>query len=86
MVTTALGITAAVWAILMAVSPLLQVKDVRRRGSSEGISTRYLGVLLVGFCMWIAYGAARHDLPLIVPNSVALAVMAFTIGVVVRNR
>jgi hypothetical protein len=41
MVTTALGIAAASWAILMALSPILQVREIVRRGSSEGISIGY---------------------------------------------
>ena len=86
MVTTALGIAAASWAILMALSPILQVREIVRRGSSEGISIGYFGVLLVGFGLWVSYGVARHDLPLVVPNSVAFLVMGCTIAVVLRTR
>jgi MtN3 and saliva related transmembrane protein len=84
--TTALGFTAASWALLMALSPLLQVREIRRRRSSAGISITYFCVLLVGFGLWVAYGLARHDLPLVLPNSVALLVMAATIAVVRRHR
>jgi len=41
-----------------------------------------MGVLLVGFALWIAYGVASDDVPLIVPNCVALAVTASTIAIV----
>jgi MtN3 and saliva related transmembrane protein len=85
-VTTVLGVSAASWAMLMAVSPLLQVREIRRRRSSAGVSLGYFLVLLVGFALWIAYGIARHDLPLVLPNSIALLVTAFTIAVVVRHR
>ena len=85
-VTTVLGITAASWAMLMAVSPLLQVRQIRRRRSSAGVSIGYFVVLLVGFAFWIAYGVARRDLPLVLPNSVALLVTAFTIAVALRHR
>jgi MtN3 and saliva related transmembrane protein len=86
MVTTALGIAAATWAVVMAVSPLLQVREILRRGSSEGISASYFAVLVGGFCLWIAYGVARHDVPLVVPNSAAVAVTLFTIAVILRKR
>jgi uncharacterized protein with PQ loop repeat len=82
MVATTLGLTAASWAIVMALSPLLQVREIVRRGSSEGVSVGYFLVLLVGFALWVAYGVARHDLPLVIPNCVAFAVMAGAIGVV----
>jgi MtN3 and saliva related transmembrane protein len=85
MVSSALGITAAAWAVVMALSPLLQVREIIRRGSSEGISVGYFGVLLVGFGLWVAYGVASCDLPLVVPNSVAFVVMGCTIWVAVRR-
>lgn len=86
MLSTALGVTAASWAILMALSPLLQAREIVRRRSSEGISLGYFGVLLVGFGLWAAYGLASGDLPLVVPNTVALVVMAATIALVLRLR
>ena len=66
--TTALGVTAATWAMFMALSPLLQVREIRRRRSSDGVSIAYFCVLLVGFALWVAYGLARGDLPLVVPT------------------
>jgi uncharacterized protein with PQ loop repeat len=86
MVSTALGITAASWAIVMALSPLLQIREILRRGSSQGISIGYFVVLLVGFGLWIAYGIASHDLPLVIPNCVAFLVMGCTIAVVLDKR
>jgi MtN3 and saliva related transmembrane protein len=84
--TTALGVAAASWAVLMALSPLLQVREIRRRQSSAGVSTGYLCVLVVGFALWVSYGLARRELPLVIPNSVALLVMAHTIFVALRYR
>ena len=52
MVSTALGITAASWAVAMALSPLLQIREILRRRSSQGISIGYFAVLLVGFGLW----------------------------------
>lgn len=84
--TTVLGVAAGSWALLMALSPLLQVREIRRRQSSAGVSTGYFCVLVVGFALWVSYGLASHDLPLVVPNSVALLVMAHTITVALRYR
>ena len=44
-------------------------------GVREGISVGYLAVLLIGFALWVSYGIVRHDLPLVVPNSVAFLVI-----------
>jgi uncharacterized protein with PQ loop repeat len=84
--TTVLGVAAATWALLMALSPLLPIREIRRRRSSAGVSIAYFAVLFVGFALWIAYGYARRDLPLIIPNSVALLVTAQTILVARRYR
>jgi len=86
MLRTAFGLAAASWAVAMAVSPLFQVRLIGRRRSSAGISVWYPLVLLVGFVLWVGYGIASHDLPLVVPNALAFAVMAFTIGAILRYR
>jgi MtN3 and saliva related transmembrane protein len=86
MASTALGLAAASWAVVMALSPILQIREIRRRNSSEGISLAYFGVLLVGFGLWVSYGIASHDLPLVVPNSVAFLVMGCTITVALHKR
>ena len=84
--STALGVAAATWGMVMALSPLLQIREIRRRRSSEGISIGYFGVLLVGFALWAAYGLAREDVPLVIPNCVALVVASLTIAVALRLR
>jgi MtN3 and saliva related transmembrane protein len=86
MTSTALGITAASWAVVMALSPILQIREIVRRRSSEGISIGYFTVLLVGFGLWVSYGIASHDLPLVVPNSVAFLIMGCTIAVALDKR
>jgi MtN3 and saliva related transmembrane protein len=84
--TDALGAVAASWGVLMALSPLLQIRRMLGRRSSADVSLAYLGVLELGFTLWIAYGIALGNAVLIVPNSVAFVIGAATIGVAVRYR
>jgi uncharacterized protein with PQ loop repeat len=84
MLSTALGLLAASWAVVMALGPVLQIREILRRRSSAGLSLGYLAVLLVVFALWVAYGVASDDLPLVVPNTLAFLVMCVTIGAVVR--
>jgi MtN3 and saliva related transmembrane protein len=84
--TTTLAVAAASWAVLMALSPLLQIRAVVRRGSSREVSIGYFAVLLVGFGLWLAYGCALGNLALIVPNIIAIVVCGGTIGVAIRYR
>jgi hypothetical protein len=37
MVSTALGLTAASWAVLMALSPILQIREIMRRHSGGNL-------------------------------------------------
>ena len=85
-VSTVLGLTASAWAIMMALAPLLQVREIRARGSSSGISAATYRVLLVGFGLWAAYGVADENLVLVVPNLVAGVVAIATLVVIARYR
>jgi uncharacterized protein with PQ loop repeat len=77
-VASILAVAAASWAVLMGLAPLLQVRRMVQRQSSEDVSIGYLMVLLPGFALWILYGIATSNLALVVPNAVALAVRAAT--------
>jgi uncharacterized protein with PQ loop repeat len=81
-----LAVAAASCGIAMGLSPLLQLRRVAIRRSSADVSVAYLGVLLVGFMLWLSYGIALHDAPLIVSNVVALATNVVTIATVLRFR
>lgn len=77
----ALGVVAAGWGVLMAVSPLLQIRRMLSRQSSADVSIGYLAVLEFGFLLWVGYGIALGNLVITVPNTVAAIVGAATIAV-----
>ena len=79
--TTLLAVLASGWGIAMAIAPTLQIRHMIARRSSSGISIPYLGVLVVGFALWFAYGIALGNLALIIPNTVAFIVGSATIAV-----
>ncbi len=81
-----LAVTAATWAIAMALGPLLQIRTIVEQRSSSGNSVGYFVILLVGFALWMAYGVAASNLALIIPNAVAAVVIAATIAVAWRYR
>ena len=66
--------------------PLLQIRRMISQQSSRDVSIGYFCVLLGGFALWLAYGAAIANLALIVPNAVAFGVGCLTVGVAVRYR
>jgi MtN3 and saliva related transmembrane protein len=84
--TTVLAAAAATWGVAMAVSPVLQIRRIRRHRSSRDVSLGYYAVLMVGFLLWVAYGVALANPALIVPNAVAFAVGVATVAVALRYR
>jgi MtN3 and saliva related transmembrane protein len=85
-VESVLAVTAATWAIAMALGPVLQIRRIVEHRSSGGNSVGYFLILLVGFALWMAYGVAASNLALIIPNAVAAVVMTATIAVTWRFR
>jgi uncharacterized protein with PQ loop repeat len=85
-VTDALAVVAASWGVMMALSPVLQLRRILERRSSADLSITYLSVLQIGFTLWIAYGVSLGNLAIAVPNTVAFLVGAATIAIAFRFR
>jgi len=86
MATTILAATASSWAVLMGIAPVLQIRRMLREQSSRQVSVGYFMILLIGFLLWIAYGATAGILALVIPNAVALLVGSTVVIVAVRLR
>lgn len=84
--TDALAVLAAGWGVLMALAPLLQMRRMLERRSSADVSIAYLGVLQVGFSLWVVYGLSLPNVALVVPNSVAFIIGLATITIAIRFR
>ena len=70
----------------MGIAPVLQIRCMLRARSSREVSITCFAVLLVGFLLWIIYGAAAGILVLVIPNAVALLIGAAVIAVACRLR
>ena len=86
MATTVLASAASSWAVLMGIAPVLQIRRILREQSSREVSVGYFIILLIGFLLWIAYGAAAGIPALVIPNIVALLVGATVIIVALQLR
>jgi uncharacterized protein with PQ loop repeat len=62
----------AVSGIAMSIAPLLQVRLIWQRRSSEGVSLGLPIIFLVGVFIWLAYGIALEDPAIIVPEVVGV--------------
>jgi uncharacterized protein with PQ loop repeat len=81
-----LGVAATVCGVAMGLSPLLQLRTVVERRSSDDISVPYLAVLTAGFVLWLAYGVALGNAALIISNAVALISYLATTAAVLKYR
>ena len=86
MAQTFLATAASSWAVLMGIAPALQIRNMLRQRSSREVSITYFAVLLVGFLLWIAYGAAAGLPALVIPNTVALLIGTTVVIVALRLR
>ena len=71
-----------------AASLLLQARRLRRLGTACEISIPIRVVSLTGYAVWLAYGLAIEDLPLILVDAAGLAgaILVLRITVVLRRR
>jgi MtN3 and saliva related transmembrane protein len=83
---TVLAVAASSWAVLMGIAPVLQIRRMLREHSARDVSIAYFAILLVGFLLWIGYGAAAGLPALVIPNIVATLVGTAVIAVAVRLR
>lgn len=58
---------------------LPQLIRIIKEKSAGNLSLLTLGVLLTGLCLWVAYGAVKPDVPVIITNAVASVITLLTI-------
>lgn len=72
--TETLAVITTVWGVVMALSPLLQMRVIMREQDASGTSLGWVVILLVGFALWLVYGLVNGVVPIIVTNVVAISV------------
>lgn len=83
-----LSAATSTWAVIMALSPALQIRAMLETKSSRDVSIGYFAVLVIGFGLWVAYGWREGDPVLYVPNSIAalVALATITLALYLRRR
>lgn len=82
MVSSGLGVLGG---ILTMLPQLLESVQRRWAGLVSEVSLATLGLLLAGQSLWLAYGLARPDVPIIVTNVIAVTVTSALIAVEWRS-
>jgi uncharacterized protein with PQ loop repeat len=83
-----LATTGTAFGLLGATSLLLQARRLRRLGTACEISIPIRLVSLAGYAIWLAYGIAIRDVPLIVVDLAGLggAVLVLHITLALRSQ
>lgn len=78
MVSSGIGVLGG---ILTTTPQLVESVQRRRAGLGSEVSLAALGLLLAGQSLWLAYGLARPDWPIIITNVIAVSVTSILIVV-----
>lgn len=81
-----LAICATAYGLVGATSSLLQVRRMVAVGGASELSLGFIATLTGGYSVWLVYGFAAGDLPLIIVDGVGLLCGALTLSVAVRLR
>jgi len=86
--TTVLGTAGTLIGLVAAMSLLLQARRLARLGSACEVSIPVRLVALCGYTIWLAYGVAIGDIPLILVDlaGVVGAVLVLRVTVALRRR
>jgi MtN3 and saliva related transmembrane protein len=77
-----IGLVAA---CLTTLAFLPQVVQTWRSGSTEGLNLPMLVVLTTGIALWLVYGLASGQLPVILANGVTLILVAVLLAMKLRD-
>lgn len=86
MISSVLAAVVTIYGVAGALASLLQLRRMRRRRSSQDVSLAYLSVVSGGYVLWLAYGIAIENLPLILVDALGGAAIFATLSVAVRLR
>ena len=84
--TQLLGAAATIYGLGGALSVLLQARRMHLRGTSGDVSVRFFAVYVGGFAVWLLYGLAIGDVPVIVVHAVGLVCGSITLTVALGLR
>lgn len=80
------GPLAAASGVVMALSPLLQARRIRKAGDSAEVSAGVFQTMRMNASIWLTYGIAAGNAVIVVPNVCALVTTTVTLVTINRFR
>lgn len=81
--TNIIGIAAGIFTTAAVVPQIWKAWKTKK---VKDVSPGMFIVLLAGLLLWVIYGVMQNDLPIIVTNSVALALNGFMLFLMIRYK
>ena len=81
-----LGTAATLYGFGASFAMLLQMRQLRDRGSSCDVSAAFLGTYVGGYAIWLLYGISIGSVPVILVHAVGLVSGSVTLGVALALR
>jgi MtN3 and saliva related transmembrane protein len=79
--TTAIGLAAG---LLTTTSLVPQVTKIWKSKSAKDVSRRMFIAFCLGVALWLAYGIIKQDIPMMIWNSISLALALAILGMKLR--
>jgi uncharacterized protein with PQ loop repeat len=82
-----IAILAAVCSILVKVIGMpIQIKINHQRKSTDGLSSWFLVLTFISYCLWVAHGLVVHDMALVIGQGLGVIVTGIIVGQMISYR
>lgn len=81
-----IGTAATLYGFGASFAMLLQVRQLRERGTSCDVSAAFLGAYVGGYAIWLLYGVSIGSVPIILVHAVGLGCGALALAVALALR
>jgi solute carrier family 50 protein (sugar transporter) len=81
-----IGIIASIFAILMFISPIDQIRDIIRDKTSHTVSPLIYFMMIINCFFWVLYGLGKNDMFITTPNTIGVFLGLATLIIIYRYR
>ena len=81
-----IGLTASIFAIIMFLSPIDQIRDIFRDKTSHTVSPLLYFMMIFNCSFWVLYGLGTNDVYITTPNTIGAFIGLITLIVIFKYR
>lgn len=81
-----IGLIASIFAVLVFISPLDQIRDIVRDKTSHTVSPLIYFMMIFNCFFWVLYAMGKNDIYILVPNTIGVFLGLATLIVIFKYR